>query len=238
MNKKERRSTWQGNMLLYTGAFALVIFLLLLSIYIFFFNPHYYNYLFKHFDVRSDLGVSASDLKLVRNNIISYFMLFKTSLQTSVTIDGAPRLFYTSDEIMHMGDVRTIFEAFLFFFMLAGTLFEFALRYFIQNRNDKYRRKHTGIALITAASTIVLLFVPIIVAILVDFDQFFTFFHTIFFPGGNWQFDNDSLMLMLLTEGLFLKGVLHIALAWTVSVLLVLSAGIIILCRHKKVSKK
>lgn len=233
-----KKRKWQKVLLIYGGAFALIVLLLLLSIYVLFFNPFYYNYLFKHFGVQSELGITTHDLKLVRNNIIGYFALFKTSLQTEVTIGGSQTLFYTTDELAHMGDVRVIFEAFLFFFVLAAAVLAFALRLFFQNRKDTKIRKHSGIALIVASSTIILLFVPIIIGILVDFDKFFTLFHDVLFPQGNWQFDYDSLMLTLLPEDLFLKGALHIGLAWSISLTLTLTGGIVLLCwRHKSVAK-
>ena len=85
-------------------------------------------------------------------------------------------------------------------------------------------RRHVGRALLCAGSLTLALFLVAGAAALIDFNAFFSFFHGLFFPQGNWTFWYRSLLICSLPEG-FWMGMGIIWLATTV-LISILSCGI------------
>lgn len=194
---------------LFLGVLSLYLMLLISAVYLVFFNPLFYNYAFKKFDVLNELAINQSDLNRVRNNIILFFMFFKSSLQTVVTKDGTSQNFYTDLELSHMHDVRGFFIFFLIIIIISVLLLSFSGLYYLYNKKKYDVNKKVGLFLIIIPSVFIAFLSLIGIFIALDFDKAFTLFHEIFFPQGNWEFEN-SLMITLLPEGLFLDGAIII----------------------------
>lgn len=228
---KTRRMEW---LFLILGALSFMFLLLILGVYLIFFNPFYYNFAFTKFGGKDALNLLPAELKAVRNNIILYFALLKPTLQTSVTLNGTATSFYTLDEISHMADVRGFFNVFALIFSVSLLVFGTALSYFLINKHDERTKKRTGKALIIAVSTFFAVLIPILISIMVDFDTTFTTFHELFFPQGNWEFAPDSRMIILLPAELFLNGALFIGSLWVFFLLVLLTLGLILLLHKPK----
>lgn len=236
--KSENKLGIKKSLMTLSGVIALFLFFLIVGVYFVFFNKIFYNISFKKYDVQSDLGVSSSDLKILRNGIIAYFMLFRVSLQSRVSIDGVEQDFYTTDELSHMADVRNFFVVFLFVIIIAALVFALALRTFLKSHEKKKYYKTLGLQLIILPSVFFILLVVLAIFILADWKNVFELFHQLFFPQGNWQFDNDSLMLKMLPGGIFFDGAIFIIVCWVVTVVAFITFGIILLVKNRRASLK
>lgn len=238
VNFFKRKSNDKGiGLLLFVLVLSLYIMLSILAIYLVFFNPLFYDYAFKKFAVIDELKISAKDLTLVRNNIILYFTFINNSLQTVVTRNGEQVNFYTELELMHMHDVRAILGVILVIFIFATLIFISVSYYYFKLRKNLFLKKKLGTALFSVP-TFFLVLLPIIGAfMLIDFEKAFTFFHHLFFPQGNWEFD-DSLMMTLLPTGLFNLGAMLIFSLMLFVSLSFLGSGIYLyLTAQKKIKK-
>jgi integral membrane protein (TIGR01906 family) len=100
---------------------------------------------------------------------------------------------FSALEASHMQDVKNLvlFSKWFFVFSLS-----FLFGYF-SYYNDKFLLKKIGkFGLVLQGVLLVL--------ILVSFRFVFTWFHKIFFPMGNWQFESSSLLIQLFPERFFL----------------------------------
>lgn len=220
------------------GVIALFLVLLILGVYLIFFNQAFYNASFSKYDVQANLGVDTVGLKTLRDGIIYFFMLFRKSLQSEVLIHGTQTVFYTDDELTHMADVKQIFVVFLIVIIIAFIVFGAVLVYLLTRKNKTKYQKAIGIQMIIVPSVFLVLLSVIGISILVDWDATFVLFHKIFFPQGNWSFGWDSLMLKLLPEGIFFDGAILIAINWLLATFLMLSGGIVLLVRGTKISRR
>lgn len=228
----------KNSLITLSGVIALFIMLLIFGVYFVFFNKIFYNVSFNKYGVQADLGVSSLDLKLLRNGIISFFMLLRVSLQTKVTIAGEEVNFYTEDELSHMEDVRVFFVVFLFVIVITALVFGLAIANFLKTRKKINYSKILGLQLIIVPAVFLLLVSIIASFILTDWENTFELFHKIFFPQGNWQFDANSLMLKMLPGGIFLDGAIFIIVCWVLTCLSFIATGIILLMRSRKRKNK
>lgn len=226
------------SLLTLSGVIALFLMLLIIGVYFVFFNQIFYYLSFKKYGVQSDLAVSSSDLKILTNGIIAYFMLFRVPLQSRVTINGIEQDFYTADELSHMSDVRNFFVVFLFVIVISALIFALALASFLKSRKKKQFQKTLGIQLIVVPAVFLILLAAIAILIFSDWENVFELFHHIFFPQGNWQFSSDSLMLKMLPSGIFFDGAIFIIVNWAISIIAFITFGIILLVKARKGKSK
>lgn len=234
-SNKLKKAEW---LIFLIGSFTLLVTLLLLGVYVIFLNPLFIRSFALKFDAQTTLQISTADLKAVINNITLYFAFLKRSLQSIVTMNGTPTNFYTADELSHMHDVLGIFKVFLPVFIISFLMTTFMVVYTLFNFKERKTRKRLGVSLLIPPITFLIALIPILISVIVDFDATFTTFHEIFFPQGNWQFDNNSYMLMLLPEELFLSGALWIGSLWVLAILLQITSGILLLSVKSRHNKK
>ncbi len=212
-----------------SGVIALFIILLIFGVYFVFFNKIFYDISFNKYGVQTDLGVSSADLKILRNGLIYYFMLLRSSLQSRVSVNGVEQDFYTADELSHMEDVRIFFVVFLFVMVIAAFIFSLVLSHYLKSREKKRFHRSLGIQLIVVPTVFLLLLGVLAIFIISDWENVFELFHHIFFPQGNWQFDADSLMLQMLPDGIFFDGAIFIISCWVIVILAFITTGIVLL---------
>ncbi|MFT4147627.1 MAG: TIGR01906 family membrane protein [Micrococcaceae bacterium] len=113
-------------------------------------------------------------------------------LSDIVLSDGKTKVF-TANEIAHMSDVKTLMNIAMFgsilFFVVVGILGLFLFRK--HNKGGMVRGFFAG-SVLTLGIIVVLTFFAKL-----NWESFFTRFHTLFFPNGNWQFDKDSTLIRL-----------------------------------------
>ncbi len=238
LTKDENKLGIKKSLITLSGVIALFIILLILGVYFVFFNKIFYDLSFKKYGVQADLGVNNSDLKILRNGLIYYFMLFRTSLQSRVTVNGVEQDFYTADELSHMEDVRVFFVVFLLVIIIAALIFALALSNFLKTREKKKFQKPLGIQFIVVPAVFLVLLAAIASLILSDWENIFELFHKIFFPRGNWQFSANSLMLKMLPGGIFFDGAIFIIVCWAISIVAFIAFGVILLVKDRKRNHK
>ena len=82
------------------------------------------------------------------------------------------------------------------------------------------RKRLVGNVLMAAGITVFVVFAALGIFAAIDFNRFFTVFHSVFFSQGNWTFPYDSLLICALpTEFWVGMGVIWLAVAALVSIL-------------------
>ncbi|MBQ9021859.1 MAG: DUF1461 domain-containing protein [Eggerthellaceae bacterium] len=89
------------------------------------------------------------------------------------------------------------------------------------------KKRALGRALIAAPALLLLAMISIGVWAIVDFNAFFSAFHGLFFPQGNWTFPADSLLICMLPTGFWIA----MAAIWII-VTIALSLVCILFGRH------
>jgi integral membrane protein (TIGR01906 family) len=156
-------------------------------------------------------GFTTDQLATVTSGILADLVVGPPDFD--VTVAGSPVL--TEAERGHMRDVRGVFAGFFLAAVVAfGVLVAMwaAARGVVARR--RFWRRFGGSGLVIAGVVVVGG-----VAGVVLFDQAFTLFHQLFFPGGNWQFDPRTDRLVQLfpqsfwVESTIAVGVVVLALA-------------------------
>ena len=112
---------------------------------------------------------------------------------------GTVTLNYIVAEISHLEDVAEVMKGVHFLSYASGIIILFLV---LHSWKDKIQLqkliRYGGMATIIVIALILLL-------ILFNFHSFFTIFHQIFFPQGNWQFAADSLLIQTFPIEFFVK---------------------------------
>lgn len=117
---------------------------------------------------------------------------------------------FTSDMQSHFHDVRLVMLfGWVFVLFTAGSLFYF----------DVMKK-----TVLLRSGILVFGFLFLVgFWVLIDFDSFFTVFHMVLFPQGNWQFPSDSIIITLFPQEFFVTStLLSVGSSLLISVLLIL----------------
>lgn len=126
--------------------------------------------------------------------------------------DYGPRdctYFYNDREVRHMLDVRNVVSAALAVWALAGLLVLAAisvLAYFRQAAALRW-------GLITGAGVTWIVYIFVVLFVVVGFQQFFTFFHRVFFEGDTWIFLWSDSLIRLFPLKFWFDAFLFVGLA-------------------------
>jgi integral membrane protein (TIGR01906 family) len=101
------------------------------------------------------------------------------------------------DELSHLEEVKfLVSKAFIAFYIVAAVSAALLAYIFLKRRKDFVNTLlYSSIAVFAACILLAL--------ISVDFSPFFTLFHRIFFPGGNWTFPEGTKLVTLFSEEFF-----------------------------------
>ena len=179
--------------------------------------PGYFPHEFEKYDVYDALPMSRTDADRVMKQTMEYLRGDRESLEdVTAAIDRVGvTAFYNADEISHMKDVRDMFVRGLRVRNAAAVL---CLGWVGVCAASWKRCKvgegsHTAGLLNTFAAAELVMIAACAAAALyaaADFTGFFTRFHMIFFPQGNWAFDPaQSRMINKLPEGIFRDTALY-----------------------------
>ncbi|MBI4451352.1 DUF1461 domain-containing protein [Candidatus Woesearchaeota archaeon] len=127
-----------------------------------------------------------------------------------------PALFNEAER-SHLEDVKTVFQlgnTILFLSILYLAILAFASLRSYAAASSLVRGARWGA---WAAIAVVLL------AAMVPWDTFFTAFHKLFFPQGNWQFPLDSMLIQLYPEQFWMYAGLNVGLLVAVFAILLLA---------------
>ena len=158
-------------------------------------------------------GFSEEELRSVTNSIVHDLVFGPPDFAAALPGETAPVL--SDAERAHMRDVRGVFAGF-YVVAIAGAVVLAAAFVLARDRAARARlwRRLSRSGTVIAVVTVVGGGVGVLV-----FDQAFTIFHEIFFPGGNWAFDPRTDKLVQIFPDQFWSdttiavGILIIALA-------------------------
>jgi integral membrane protein (TIGR01906 family) len=132
------------------------------------------------------LGVHGLKLGSDSGNIVAYVR--GTSPLTAILLP---------DEVSHLEDVKSLVsKLFVLFYVTAASSAAFLVYIFVKKRRD-----FVNTLLYSALSVFILTILLCLLS--VNFSPFFTVFHRIFFPGGNWSFPEGTKLITLFSEEFF-----------------------------------
>ncbi len=180
------------------------------------FTPTYMN-------VTDGIGPSAQlsteTQSLLRKNSV-HSLLDKKDVFQLVDPNGY-LITITLSEQSHMNDVKKLSQTFFSFHNFILIIFLFLLGIFIQQKKFSQLRH-----IFTSTFWVVnILILVCLVAVIFFWNAFFTLFHQVFFPQGNWGFPEESLIIQLFPEQFWIASAITVLLlTWIQSFLLFLFA--------------
>ena len=199
-------------------AVILAFLLFFLNFRLVLFNEGFYKKEFEKFDIYEEIP----DADQINSDVLSYFRSSDNLIKND---------FFNENEKMHLFDVRLVIRnvLFLFYSLLAIFLVLVVLMRRIFSFKD-----FSFIFFFGGAFTFVISFFLWLIAKL-NFSGFFTFFHKIFFPQGNWLFDPAvDKIILLYPSGFFYDMAVKIFLDSLYWALVLILIGVLIFVLRKK----
>jgi integral membrane protein (TIGR01906 family) len=160
-----------------------------------------YAYQFTKNNISQVTGISVEDLKVVIAQLAGYVFGTVKELNHEVVIQGATRLIYNEKELLHMVDVRHIFDAIRVILAGYGLLLVVCM--------NRARLKGCMRPLLKRLSQfgfygtlVIVLFLGLLVTL--DFTKYFIMFHELFFTNDLWLLDpRTDVLIQMLPEVFF-----------------------------------
>ncbi len=170
--------------------------LLVLSLFLLTATPFYYNYEFEKTRIYDKVDIPAAEMPKVIDHMRGYLIGTESEFNHQVMIGGVLTDVYGEREILHMEDVRVIFDYAKYF--LIGS----ALLTFLTVRRERKRGglrqylKHLSTAGYVGIFVITVILLYLVV---MDFSATFVQFHHMFFTNDLWLLNpkTDRLIQML-----------------------------------------
>ena len=180
-------------------------------------NSHWlYKYGFQKYDVSQTTGLAQSELEKAATGLISYFNSDEEYITLTVVKDGKPFELFTEREIIHLWEVKTLFQ--LVYYLLGGALafvIIYSLGMLLWRRGSSWRILASGV-LRGSALTLGLVGALALGAV-VAFGPLFWWFHEIafvFFEGDYWILDpSQHYLIMLFPQGFWYDAAIFCAVA-------------------------
>ncbi len=178
---------------------AVPLFLVLTNVRVAAMEPRVYGYAYSQYDGVARTGIDRTQLDAATGEIVSYFRSRSGDelLDIRVLVDGEVEALYTQREVLHMRDVRNLFQL---TFRVQEIAFVYLVTYvvvvFLWSRERGLRELATQ-SMIAGGATVALLGATAI-GVLMGFDRLFEQFHLLSFSNDFWRLDpaTDRLVQM------------------------------------------
>ncbi len=202
-------------------------------------NSHWlYKYGFEKYNVSQTTGLAKIELEKASTGLIRYFNSDEEYISLSVIKDGEPFELFTKREIIHLEEVKILFQ--LVYYLLGGALVFVIIHSLVMllwRRGSSWRILAGGIL---KGSILTLGLVgALALGAVVAFGPLFWWFHEIafiFFEGDYWILDpSRHYLIMLFPQGFWYDAAIFCALA-TVGLAIILggvAGGYLLLTRGK-----
>ena len=183
-----------------------------------------YEYGFGKYNVRQTTGLADSELKKTASGLINYFNSGEEFIDLTVIKDNQPFTLFNEREIVHLRDVKGLI--WLDYRVMLGTGI-YVLLYAVVSLCWLAEACRRRLAIATVAGsglTLGLILLLGLVAVL-DFREFFLWFHLVSFANDLWLLDpSRDYLIMLFPQGFWYDATVFLAL--TTVALAVLLAGV------------
>lgn len=176
---------------------AIPVFLVLTNVRVAATEPRVFGYSFSKYDVVEVTGIDRAQLDRAAIEIVRYFRNSEPLLTTRVTVDGQEQALFNPREVLHMRDVKDLFQM---SFRVHEAAFVYIVGYvaavFLWSRERPMRRLAEQSILAGVLTAGILAVVAL--TMLVGFDEMFRQFHLLSFSNDFWMLDpaTDRLVQM------------------------------------------
>lgn len=149
-------------------------------------DPEYFRARYEQIGIEAYTGISVEDCTRAMYQLVEYMEGEAGSIQLTVVENGVEVAMYNEQEVLHMYDVRDLYQGFLFFSYIALFLLALALIGALRSQAWRGMLKRGilgGYGLLAAIIVLLGLWVA------VDFNGFWTAFHLLFFDNDLWLMD-------------------------------------------------
>lgn len=192
------------------GAFCLIIVILLTSIDYNCFNRSFYRSQYQQLNNAEIIGMSEEDLTLTTEVLLDYVQDKRDDLHVQAVIDNSVREVFNDREIAHMVDVKALYlNAMLVRNVLACLVLIVGLVLWLCR--DEQTKKRMAQGFFQASIVLISLAGALAFYAFLDFYQFWTTFHQIFFRNDLWLLNpNTDILIMMVPESFFANLVFRI----------------------------
>ena len=168
--------------------------------------------------INEHIGISEFDLDKLTSFTLDYLNDPNATLDIQMDVNGVNREIYTDDEKAHMVDVRKLNLTANYLLISSTIILVISCFIYIKKKESIWKLLNTYKK--TLIFTL-LLFSLIGFWILVDFDEFWTFFHKIFFAGNDlWLLDlRKDILIMIVPPEFFNHLVIRIVLTFVICII-------------------
>jgi len=176
------------------NAIGLLLVLLYFAVQLPTFSLWFYEHEYEKNSTYEQVSMKKEDLHAVTKHMIDYMRGKEEMLNIETTVAGAPRLFFSDEEIIHMEDVLLLFDAGRLLRNIGAACFLLTAVFLSLCGKDGLS---SGMKAWRGAAFGVLGGAALLGALIgIGFDKAFTIFHEIFFAGKVWQFDARTNLLV------------------------------------------
>ena len=208
-------------------------------------NPGYFEREYNKSDVLSELPVemTMSDedgLMAVTDHMMDFLLHGEhpEELQIDVMIDGRVQPFFSEQELSHMMDVRDIFMITIRFFgfcLIGAIMLQLISRIAVCHDEPKIFRYSDGVGIIAGTIAVLIASAAFVIAVSRDFTSAFDTMHHVMFSNTLWLMDpNDNILVNIVPEGFFIDTAVRIGIVYTILMLVMLAAGVLLIKRAKR----
>ncbi|NLG86025.1 MAG: TIGR01906 family membrane protein [Firmicutes bacterium] len=175
------------------------------------FSERFYLQQYEILGLKESTGFSASEYRQFGQALQDYYRNRRVSPQVFIATDQGPQPLYQDHELAHLADVYHLFRLGVTLRNIAATLIAASIGLIILLEKKHWHRSLL-IALTVGSIGGIVLFLLLLLAVRINFNQAFTYFHLLSFNNILWQLDpaKDNL-IRLFPEQFFLNATLIIA---------------------------
>lgn len=210
--------------LYFLTGFLLSLVLLFTAVELVAFDISHYLSSYQRYDIPQSTGMDMASLEAVTREIMDYLRGRQQELNPRALVHGKERAVLGERERQHMVDVKNLFIAGRHI-RNGGLVLLLGLGAVLAWKRKDWHRRLAKLCIGSLAANLgVLLLVG--AAMLVDFNQVFTWFHLLFFTNDLWMLSESSLLLRMVPEIFFFHTALKVGAIYLGSLILLAVAGV------------
>ena len=213
------------------NAVCLMLLILYFSVQLPTFSPWFYSYEYEKNGTYEVVNMEKDDLMAVTTHMIDYMRGKEAKLNVETRVSGEERLFFSETEVLHMEDVRGLFDMGRLIRNVSAVLFIATTVFLVW-------QKRKGILTMlkcwrAAVLSMLAAGVGLSVLIALGFDRAFIVFHEIFFSNDLWLLDPADLLVNIVPTPFFMDIAMFIGVTFALVLAVVGTSAAVILRNNK-----